>query len=103
MAKVASSEHINISIPKYSDEPNRPISKGLPLIFRANDVPKWHTSILLAFQQTMVCMPGIFVFPYIIADNVCAGLAGTAIRAQLISTTFIITGIATILQTTLGL
>jgi hypothetical protein len=49
MAKVASSEHINISIPRYSDEP-KPISKGLPLIFRANDVPKWHTSILLAFQ-----------------------------------------------------
>lgn len=44
------------SLPNYSDVAKEDAAKKeeedgvLPLLFRANDVPKWPTAILLAFQ-----------------------------------------------------
>lgn len=51
----------------------------------------------------MVCISGVLVMPFIIANLSCAGAATIAIRVKLISTTLVITGISTLLQTTLGL
>ncbi|KAK0399934.1 hypothetical protein QR680_003282 [Steinernema hermaphroditum] len=74
-----------------------------PLRYRANDVPKATTALLLGLQQMMVCISGLLVVPYIVSEKACAGQAELTLRATLISTTFVVTGIATLLQSTLGL
>uniref|UniRef100_A0A1I7ZKV3 Solute carrier family 23 member 2 n=1 Tax=Steinernema glaseri TaxID=37863 RepID=A0A1I7ZKV3_9BILA len=73
------------------------------LRYRANDVPKKTTALLLGLQQMMVCISGLLVVPYIVAEKACAGDGELALRATLISTTFVVTGVGTILQSTLGL
>ncbi|KAH7719788.1 Protein Y59E9AL.4 [Aphelenchoides avenae] len=73
------------------------------LAYRATDVPPWKSAWFFAFQQCMVCISGVLVMPFIIANLSCAGSATIAIRVKLISTTLVITGISTLLQTTLGL
>ncbi len=51
----------------------------------------------------MVGLSGLLVTPFFISGALCAGTATTAIRVKLISTTFVVSGAATILQTTFGL
>uniref|UniRef100_A0A914CFK2 Uncharacterized protein n=1 Tax=Acrobeloides nanus TaxID=290746 RepID=A0A914CFK2_9BILA len=77
--------------------------QGLPLQYGPNDIPKWYKTIPLGFQQSMVAMAGLFVTPYIVSETACAGMHTTELRTKLISTAFVITGIATILQSTLGI
>lgn len=54
------------------------------------------------FQQTMLCLSGLLVVPFLVSDVACAGSASTELRVQLIAATFVTCGIATLLQTTLG-
>lgn len=51
----------------------------------------------------MVCISGILVIPHLVAEVACAGAATIALRVQLISTTLVVTGITTLIQTTIGL
>jgi nucleobase transporter 1/2 len=51
----------------------------------------------------MVCISGVLVIPYLVADIACAGSATIALRVQLISTTLVMTGLTTLIQTTFGL
>uniref|UniRef100_A0A7E4ULX2 Solute carrier family 23 member 2 n=1 Tax=Panagrellus redivivus TaxID=6233 RepID=A0A7E4ULX2_PANRE len=73
------------------------------LHFRAGDVPQWKQAILLAFQQTMICISGVLVLPYLVSEIACAGVHTIALRVKLISATFVVTGITTVLQTVFGL
>ncbi|VDM24568.1 unnamed protein product [Toxocara canis] len=73
------------------------------LHYRANDVPKWSTAILFGAQQMMCGISGLLVMPFVVADLMCAGSSSVTLRVRLISTTFVVSGIATVLQTTLGL
>ncbi len=57
----------------------------------------------LIFQQVMSGVSGILVIPFQVSEVVCAGSATAMIRVQLISTTFVVCGITTILQVVLGL
>ena len=54
-------------------------------------------------QQAMICIPGLILTPQIIADAVCAGSATAALKMQLMAATFVAAGIATFLQSTIGL
>lgn len=51
----------------------------------------------------MVCISGILVIPHLVAEVACAGINTIALRVQLISTTLVITGLTTLIQTTFGL
>lgn len=51
----------------------------------------------------MIAISGMLVVPFIISELACAGSAQAELRVRLISATFVTAGIATILQTTLGL
>uniref|UniRef100_A0A914E9A6 Uncharacterized protein n=1 Tax=Acrobeloides nanus TaxID=290746 RepID=A0A914E9A6_9BILA len=77
--------------------------QNVSLQYGPNDIPEWYKAIPLGFQQAMVCMAGLFVTPYIVSETVCAGDKSSELRAKLISTAFVISGIATILQCFLGI
>ncbi|KAE9547109.1 hypothetical protein FO519_009678, partial [Halicephalobus sp. NKZ332] len=78
--------------------------KGVhPLHYRVTEIPPWNQSILLAFQQTMICISGILAVPYLVSEIACAGSATIALRIKLISSTFVVTGFTTLLQTVIGL
>ncbi|PIC35884.1 hypothetical protein B9Z55_015094 [Caenorhabditis nigoni] len=51
----------------------------------------------------MICLSSLLVIPYVVSDMLCAGDQALQIRVQLISATFVTSGIATILQTTFGM
>ncbi|KJH42358.1 putative permease [Dictyocaulus viviparus] len=74
-----------------------------PLQLRVNDVPTWSAALMFGLQQAMLCLSGLLVFPFIVSEVVCAGNATVELRVQLIASTFVSCGIATILQTTFGL
>ncbi|CAB3409757.1 unnamed protein product [Caenorhabditis bovis] len=73
------------------------------LYLGVNDVPSIKEVVCFGFQQAMLCMSGLLVYPFLISTAVCAGAAQLQLRVQLISATFVSCGIATILQTTFGL
>lgn len=51
----------------------------------------------------MVCVSALLVIPYILSDELCAGKDVNDIRVRLISSTFVSSGISTIIQTSLGM
>ena len=73
------------------------------LHYRASDVPNWKQTLLLGFQQTMICFSGSLIAPYLVSEIACAGVATTALRVRLISSAFIVTGFSTLLQSAVGL
>ncbi len=50
----------------------------------------------------MVCVSALLVIPFLISEVICAGDAISIIRVRLISTTFVVSGISTIIQSTIG-
>ncbi|WKY05032.1 hypothetical protein Q1695_005777 [Nippostrongylus brasiliensis] len=58
---------------------------------------------MFGFQQAMLCLSGLLVYPFLVSEAVCAGDATVQLRVQLIAATFVSCGIATIIQTTFGL
>ncbi|VDO55764.1 unnamed protein product [Haemonchus placei] len=74
-----------------------------PLHLRVNEVPSWSEAIMFGFQQAMLCLSGLLVYPFLVSEIVCAGDATVQLRVQLIAATFVSCGIATIIQTTFGL
>ncbi|KHJ99104.1 hypothetical protein OESDEN_00897 [Oesophagostomum dentatum] len=73
------------------------------LHLRVTDVPNWSAALMFGFQQAMLCLSGLLVYPFIVSEAVCAGDATVQLRVQLIAATFVSCGIATIIQTTFGL
>jgi len=60
-------------------------------------------SLLLGLQQIMVSVSVLVSIPFIIADEVCPGQDLYSLRVRLISDTFFVCGIATIIQTMAGM
>ncbi|CAO4374520.1 unnamed protein product [Caenorhabditis nigoni] len=73
------------------------------LVHHVNDIPSIPTILLLGFQQMMICLSMLLVVPYLVSGMVCPGDKETEIRVQLISASFVTSGIATLLQTTFGM
>ncbi|KAK6748103.1 hypothetical protein RB195_000994 [Necator americanus] len=73
------------------------------LHLRVNDIPTLSSALMFGFQQAMLCLSGLLVYPYLVSEAVCAGDATVQLRVQLIAATFVSCGVATIIQTTFGL
>ncbi|CAI5448263.1 unnamed protein product [Caenorhabditis angaria] len=73
------------------------------LYYNVNDIPTIPAILLFGFQQMMICLSTLLVVPYFVANMLCAGDYSVVLRVQLIAATFVVSGIATILQSTFGL
>ncbi|XP_013981136.1 solute carrier family 23 member 2 [Salmo salar] len=76
-------------------------NKGLDLVYSINDRPPWYLCILLGFQHYILAFGGIIAVPLILAEPLCIG-NNNAAKSQLISTIFFVSGVCTLLQTTIG-
>ncbi|TKS73900.1 Solute carrier family 23 member 2 [Collichthys lucidus] len=75
--------------------------KGVDLVYSLNDRPPWYLCILLGFQHYILAFGGIIAIPLILAEPLCIQDNNVA-KSQLISTIFFVSGLSTILQTTIG-
>ncbi|VDD97261.1 unnamed protein product [Enterobius vermicularis] len=71
--------------------------------YRTNETPPLATLILSGIQQIMVCVSALLTIPFIISNELCPGKDLYYFRVKLISSTFIVSGISTIIQTALGM
>ncbi|XP_030645635.1 solute carrier family 23 member 2 [Chanos chanos] len=71
------------------------------LIYSINDRPPWYLCILLGFQHYILAFGGILAIPLILAEPLCIK-DNNAAKSQLISTIFFVSGLCTVLQTTVG-
>ncbi|TRY66050.1 hypothetical protein DNTS_002687 [Danionella cerebrum] len=71
------------------------------LIYSINDRPPWYLCILLGFQHYILAFGGILAIPLILAEPLCIKENNSA-KSQLISTIFFVSGLCTLLQTTIG-
>lgn len=76
-------------------------SKILKLSYFIDDNPPWHISIVLGFQHYLTMFGGTVALPLLIAKFLCAADNALA-KSQLICTIFFVSGIATLLQSTIG-
>ncbi|KAK6019152.1 putative permease, partial [Ostertagia ostertagi] len=44
-----------------------------PLHLRVNEVPPWSAALMFGFQQAMLCLSGLLVYPFLVSEAVCAG------------------------------
>ncbi|PAV61857.1 hypothetical protein WR25_22786 isoform B [Diploscapter pachys] len=70
---------------------------------KAKDTPPLGIALLYGFQQVMVCVSALLTVPLIMADSLCAGQDIAKLRQTLISSTFVSSGISTIIQTMFGM
>ncbi|KAM4619126.1 solute carrier family 23 member 2 [Polymixia lowei] len=77
------------------------VDKGMDLVYTVNDRPPWYLCILLGFQHYILAFGGIIAVPLILAEPLCIG-DNNAAKSRLISTIFFVSGLCTLLQTTVG-
>uniref|UniRef100_A0A1I7UZZ0 Solute carrier family 23 member 2 n=1 Tax=Caenorhabditis tropicalis TaxID=1561998 RepID=A0A1I7UZZ0_9PELO len=87
--------------PEKKIEERKPISQR-PFL-RARDTPPIGIALLYGFQQVMVCVSALLTVPLIMADSMCAGSSIAVLRQTLISSTFVSSGISTLIQTFFGM
>ncbi|OCT88827.1 hypothetical protein XELAEV_18017455mg [Xenopus laevis] len=83
------------------NEKDKKNCKGITLIYSINDRPPWYLCILLAFQHYILAFGGIIAIPLILAEPLCVK-HDNYVKSQLICTIFFVSGICTLLQTTIG-
>ncbi|TKR60409.1 hypothetical protein L596_027662 [Steinernema carpocapsae] len=71
--------------------------------YKAADVPSPVVALLYGFQQVMVCVSALLVIPFVLSEDLCPGKDIHELRVRLISSTFVCSGISTIIQTCLGM
>ncbi|KAK2842698.1 hypothetical protein Q5P01_012898 [Channa striata] len=77
------------------------LDETVDLVYSLNDRPPWYLCILLGFQHYILAFGGIIAVPLILAEPLCIKDNNTA-KSQLICTIFFVSGICTILQTSVG-
>ncbi|KAG9490434.1 hypothetical protein GDO78_006005 [Eleutherodactylus coqui] len=82
----------------YKEDYKKP---SIELIYAIDDKPPWYLCILLAFQHYILAFGGIIAIPLILAEPLCVK-HDNAVKSQLMCTIFFVSGICTILQTTIG-
>ncbi|OZC09711.1 putative permease [Onchocerca flexuosa] len=70
--------------------------------YKANENPPILLALLFALQQVMVCVSALLTIPFILSNELCAGRDVYTLRVLLISSTFVVSGLSTIIQTMLG-
>ncbi|XP_069083663.1 solute carrier family 23 member 1-like [Pleurodeles waltl] len=74
---------------------------GIELIYSINDTPPWYLCILLGFQHYILAFGGIIAIPLILAEPLCVA-DDNHVKSQLISTILFVSGMCTLLQTSIG-
>ncbi|CAL1261638.1 unnamed protein product [Larinioides sclopetarius] len=69
--------------------------------YKIDDIPPWYVSLILSFQHYLMMLGGTVSYPYLISPHLCIPNDDPT-RGYLISTTLFVSGIGTLLQTTLG-
>ncbi|XP_041794431.1 solute carrier family 23 member 1 [Chelmon rostratus] len=85
----------------HTEAPEETEDKCIDLVYSLNDRPPWYLCILLGFQHYILAFGGIIAVPLILAEPLCIKDNNVA-KSQLISTIFFVSGICTLLQTTVG-
>ncbi|PVD29984.1 hypothetical protein C0Q70_09245 [Pomacea canaliculata] len=71
------------------------------MIYGVRDDPPVYTCAVYGLQQALMCVLGTMSVPFIVSNAICAQEL-PEVRAQLMSITFFMCGVATLLQTTVG-
>uniref|UniRef100_A0A915CZP6 Uncharacterized protein n=1 Tax=Ditylenchus dipsaci TaxID=166011 RepID=A0A915CZP6_9BILA len=71
--------------------------------YKADDTPPTMLTFFFGLQQVMVSVSVLVSIPFLISDEVCPGQDLNSLRVRLISGTFVVCGLATIVQTSLGM
>uniref|UniRef100_A0A8C5QU29 Solute carrier family 23 member 1 n=1 Tax=Leptobrachium leishanense TaxID=445787 RepID=A0A8C5QU29_9ANUR len=74
---------------------------SIDLLYSIHDRPPWYLCIVLALQHYILAFGGIIAIPLILAEPLCVK-HDHAVKSQLISTIFFVSGLCTLLQTTFG-
>ena len=74
--------------------------EAIELSYRIDDNPPWYLAVLLGFQHYLTMFGATLSVPIIIAPALC--ITDDVVVGKLISSTFFMSGIATLLQTTFG-
>ncbi|XP_052682979.1 solute carrier family 23 member 1-like isoform X2 [Crassostrea angulata] len=77
-------------------------SQSRKLLYRITDVPPWYLCIILGFQQSFTSIGGIIALPVIIHKSLCMG-GDTVGLSELIQTALFTVGMATIVQSVIGI
>ncbi|KAF7707708.1 hypothetical protein HF521_018926 [Silurus meridionalis] len=91
----------NVIPAESKTEENLTQQSGGNLIYSINDRPPWYLCLLLGFQHYILAFGGILAIPLILAEPLCIK-DNNAAKSQLVSTIFFVSGICTMLQTTIG-
>lgn len=87
---------------------NRPVPKTASrlkpneLQYSVEDVPPWYICVILGFQHYLIMFGATVSNPLVLAPFLCVGKDDNIVKSELISTIFFVSGIATLLQSTLG-
>ncbi|CAK8682679.1 unnamed protein product [Clavelina lepadiformis] len=75
------------------------------MLYSIEDTPAWYTCFALGLQHYLVAIGGIIGLPLLLAPHLCIenDEEGNVARALLISSVFFVSGLCTLLQTTLGI
>ncbi|CAI2354469.1 unnamed protein product [Caenorhabditis sp. 36 PRJEB53466] len=88
---------------EYPEKRMKKTPSGQRPFLKARDTPPLGVALLYGFQQVMVCVSALLTVPIIMADALCPGSSIAVLRQTLISSTFVSSGISTIIQTLLGM
>ena len=74
------------------------------VLYSPEDVPPWYMCILLGMQHFLTCLGGTVSIPLILAPAFCLGNDNESnlVKANLMSTLFVGSGICTMIQSTFG-
>eukprot|EP00058_Branchiostoma_floridae_P015222 XP_002600710.1 hypothetical protein BRAFLDRAFT_83451 [Branchiostoma floridae] len=79
-----------------------PPYNDLDLQYTIEDIPPWPMCILLGFQHYLTMFGATVALPLILSGPLCVGENNVA-KGQLISTIFFVSGLSTLMQTTIGI
>ncbi|XP_069175261.1 solute carrier family 23 member 1 [Procambarus clarkii] len=86
---------------KQDEEPLRPDGMAHDLIYSIEDVPPWYLCLVYGFQHYLAMIGGTISKPIILASFLCLEEHNPA-RGALVSTIIFMSGVITLLQSTIG-
>ncbi|KAL7635327.1 UNVERIFIED_CONTAM: hypothetical protein RMT77_014394 [Armadillidium vulgare] len=95
---VAIGTNVNLQTLEEEEENN---GSRKNILYRTNEVPPWHLCILLGLQHFFLMVGTTLSVPYIVTPLLCLQDDDPS-RGKIISSIFFVSGIVTLLQTTLG-
>ncbi|KAK6622257.1 hypothetical protein RUM44_002064 [Polyplax serrata] len=83
------------------DQGSEDTTRRLSLIYGVDDRPSWGLSFVLGLQHYLTTVGGIFSVPFLLSPALCI-LPDDPSRGYIMSTIFMVSGIATLFQTIVG-